>query len=97
MAAIGWGVTSGLDGLKVAMSDSPAPALIVHASWPTIPTCDRATSVAMPAGGPPPTQVLNSTTKGTDFRVSATASGGGAYQRGSLTLVLSAHTARIHD
>ncbi|MFJ3575889.1 hypothetical protein [Streptomyces rubiginosohelvolus] len=73
---------------KSGNSDGP---LLLTTSWPTITSCDGATSVAMPAGGKPLTSFL---TDDQDFRISVTASGGGTWGAGHLYLTLSAKSGK---
>lgn len=63
--------------------------LIVRAEWPTLTECDGATETAMPPGG----MALRSIPwkEGQDTRHAVVSSGGAAFERGWLTVTLTAH------
>ncbi|MFK0254930.1 hypothetical protein [Streptomyces sp. NPDC090445] len=77
-------------GTGAAGSADKGP-LFLTSSWPTLQDCDGATSVAMPAGGPPLTSFL---AQNVDFRKDVTAKGGATWGAGHLYLTLSAEAGK---
>ncbi|MFJ3922229.1 hypothetical protein [Streptomyces sp. NPDC090022] len=70
-----------------ATGPSDKGPLFLTSSWPTYEDCDGATSVAMPAGGPP---LSSFQPQDIDFRKNVTAKGGATWGAGHLYLTLSA-------
>ncbi|NEB32802.1 hypothetical protein G3I62_27550 [Streptomyces sp. SID14446] len=83
------GATAGITA--ASKSGSSKGPLLLTKSWPTITSCDGATSVAMPAGGKPLASFLSNDQ---DFRIPVTASGGATWGAGHLYLTLSAKTGK---
>ncbi|MET8394605.1 hypothetical protein ABZV59_22220 [Streptomyces anthocyanicus] len=87
------GTTASAKGGTAAGSAPTAPRtnggpILLTTSWPTITSCDGATSVAMPSGGKPLASFLPDNSQ--DFRVPVAANGGGTWGAGHLYLTLNA-------